>query len=170
MVPAKTPHPFDIVGNTIEPSPAPNSGLPEFGTLTRPKSDKIRLRLGEGTKGDTGAFGQTRTNPRPEGNDRRLRSIVSVLLFTMDGATETCRAASAGGPPRCRRPSRARACKSRVHSYANYQTYCHVKAITITTTAVNRPSCAQTLAAKLGTFVLSLWIVMVDDLPFGRHL
>src|SRR5262245_35342601 len=103
-------------------------------------------------------------------SDRWRNSIVSGLLFTMDGATETCRAASTGGPPRRRRPSRARACQPRVHSDASYQTYCHAKAITITTTAVNRPSCAQTLAAKLRPSVLSLWIVMADDLPFGRHL
>src|SRR5262245_12736604 len=64
------------------------------------------------------------------------------------------------GPPRRRRPSRARDRKPRVHSDASYQTYCHAKAITITTTAVNRPSCAQTLAAKLRPSVLSLWIVM----------
>src|SRR5262249_14606920 len=73
------------------------------------------------------------------------------------------------GPPR-RRPSRARDRKPRVHSDASYQTYCHAKAITITTTAVNRPSCAQTLVAKREPSVLSLWIVMADDLPFGRHL
>src|ERR1700731_688547 len=30
--------------------------------------------------------------PAAVGNDRRLRSIVSGLLFTMDGATPTCQA------------------------------------------------------------------------------
>src|SRR5262249_6440361 len=55
-------------------------------------------------------FGQTRPRGRTTvaaGNDRRLRSIVSGLLFTMDGATSTCRAVGArsadlpppGAPP-----------------------------------------------------------------------
>ena len=35
--------------------------------------------------------------PAAVGNDRRLRSLVSGLLFTMDGATPTCRAVSARG-------------------------------------------------------------------------
>src|SRR5262249_29807990 len=34
-------------------------------------------------------------HPPAVGNNRRLRSIVSGLLFTMDGATPTCRAVSA---------------------------------------------------------------------------
>ena len=55
-------------------------------------------------------------------------------------------------------------------SDASHQTYCHAKAITITSTAINKPSCAQKLSAKLRPFVLSLWIVMGDDLPLGRHL
>src|SRR5215831_4507424 len=33
-----------------------------------------------------------RNQPAAVGNDRRLRSIVSGLFFTMDGATQTCRA------------------------------------------------------------------------------
>src|SRR3989442_4904722 len=35
--------------------------------------------------------------PAAVGNDRRLRSIVSGLLLTIDGATPTCRAVSAPG-------------------------------------------------------------------------
>jgi hypothetical protein len=50
-------------------------------------------------------------------------------------------------------------CLVSLRSDASYHTYCHAKAITITTTAVNRPSCAQKLA-KLRPFVMSLWIVM----------
>jgi len=37
--------------------------------------------------------------PAAVGNDRRLRSLVSGLLFTMDGATPTCRAVGCA-PPR----------------------------------------------------------------------
>src|SRR6266508_2035470 len=34
------------------PSPHPNSGLPEFGTLSWPKSDKSDFGWGKGTSGD----------------------------------------------------------------------------------------------------------------------
>jgi len=38
-------------------------------------------------------------------------------------------------------------------SDASHQTYCRAKAITITSTAINKPSCAQKLSAKLRPFV-----------------
>jgi hypothetical protein len=34
------PSPIRVCGQTFVPPPAPNSGLPEFGALSRPKSDK----------------------------------------------------------------------------------------------------------------------------------
>src|SRR6266404_837593 len=40
------------------------------------------------------SFMRTKHQPAAVGNDRRLRSLVSGLLFTMDGATPTCRAVS----------------------------------------------------------------------------
>ena len=45
------------------------------------------------------SFMRTTQQPVAVGNDRRLRSIVSGLLFTMDGATPTCRAVGCA-PPR----------------------------------------------------------------------
>ena len=68
---------------------------------------------------DAADFGQTKPTwrkdqPPAAGNDRWLRSIVSGLLFTMDGATSTCRAVSArsaNGP--VARAARAQASSSR---------------------------------------------------------
>ena len=39
---------------------------------------------------DDNCVGRARDEPAVAGNDRRLRSIVSGLLFTMNGATRTC--------------------------------------------------------------------------------
>ena len=89
------PSPIRVRGRTIVPSPARGEGI-------------------KGARQPPAHFGQTKPSvsanannqPAAVGNDRRLRSIVFGLLFTMDGATPTCRrdhrqaSGSASGGPR----------------------------------------------------------------------
>src|SRR6516164_6359620 len=74
----------------------PNSGLPEFGTLSRPKSDKTDFGWARTRKAAQWILvKRSRVAKAPTygvGNNRQLRSIVSGLLFTMNAATPTCRA------------------------------------------------------------------------------
>src|SRR3982075_1471075 len=74
----------------------PNSGLPEFGTLSARACPSLALQVGRsridptsagrGSRGDT-AFVSTAVSPENQsavvGNDRRPRFIVSGLLFAM---------------------------------------------------------------------------------------
>jgi len=53
-------------------------------------------------------------------------------------------------------------------SGASYQTYRDARTITITATTANKPNCAHKLSAG-PRLLLSLCIVMGDDLLSGRH-
>src|SRR4029077_20191343 len=71
---------------------APISGKPEIGVCSAPQrnqayADCVNLSALLRCARDT-----CQDQPAAVGNDRRLRSIVSGLLFTMDGATPTCQA------------------------------------------------------------------------------
>src|ERR1700757_3302882 len=76
---------------------APISGKAAIGVCSAPQRNQVYadclsalLRCDRDTRQD---------QPVAVGNDRRLRSLVSGLLFTMDGATPTCRAVGCA-PPR----------------------------------------------------------------------
>jgi hypothetical protein len=141
--------------------------LPEFGTLSQPKSDESDFGWERARKATLAHLAkQEPTCGRKEmiaGSGPLFPDCYLQWMAPLKRAEPQARAVR-------RDVVGHRGREPRVHSDASYQTYCHAKAITITTTAVNRPSCAQTLAAKLRPSVLSLWIVMADDLPFGRHL
>src|ERR1700730_6818648 len=80
----RTPHPFEFVG-------APLCPLPQ-GERAREASTDMSANEATQRRG-------AKHQPAAVGNDRRLRSLVSGLLFTMDGATPTCRAVGCA-PPR----------------------------------------------------------------------
>src|SRR5262249_54151505 len=61
---ARTPSPIRIRGSTFVPSPAPNSGLPEFGTLSRPKSDKSDFGWARAQQASAVHFGETTQRTR----------------------------------------------------------------------------------------------------------
>jgi hypothetical protein len=75
---------FDVVRALMQqtrcaPSPHPNSGLPEFGTLDRPKSDKSDFGWGEGW-GEGGRGPSRDQNPSPHPSPYGRGSGASLLL------------------------------------------------------------------------------------------
>jgi hypothetical protein len=115
-------------------------------------------------------YGLLQDEPVVAGSDRRRHSIVSGLLFTMDGATSTCGAPSARAPPECWQPSRAGA---RVPCLASLRRELpHVLPCKGNYDHDHSRQQAQ-LCPEVGQAAAFCDVALDchgDDLPFGRHL
>jgi hypothetical protein len=105
---------------------APISGKPEIGVCSAPLRAALRPGHESATQHSCATAGRAKNQPAGVGNDRRPRSIVQGLLFTMDGATPTCRTVSAvrraslGVLSRARIGVMARCRGAQNPSYANF--------------------------------------------------
>jgi len=69
---------------------APISGKPEIGVCSAPLRAALRPGHESATQHSCATAGRAKNQPAGVGNDRRPRSIVQGLLFTMENATRAC--------------------------------------------------------------------------------